>query len=57
MGVFLWFSGIAAWVDRRMTRKVRMARQAGKRTPYPKSRFASDHWWEDGCDTFDDLHP
>jgi hypothetical protein len=44
-------------VDRRMSRKVAQARAAKAATPYPRSRFATDHWWDDGCDTFDDLHP
>ena len=56
-GVFVWIAEIAYWIDRRMTRKVREAREAKQPTPYPKSRFATDHWWDDGCDTFDQLHP
>ena len=57
MGVFPWIAAIARWVDRRMTRKVARARMAHEATPYPKSHQASDHWWGDGCDTFDHLHP
>ena len=57
MGLFVWIAEIAYWIDRRMSRKLRRAREAKQPTPYPKSRFATDHWWDDGCDTFDHLHP
>lgn len=57
MGIFVWISALAAWIDRRMSRKVRRARTDGAQTPYAKSHYASDHWWGDGCDTYDRLHP
>jgi len=57
MGVFLWLAAFIRWVDRRMTRKVDKARAAKADTPYPRSAYATDHWWDDGCDTFDRLHP
>jgi hypothetical protein len=57
VGFFVWIADIAYWIDRRMNRKIRQAREAKQPTPYPKSRYASDHWWDDGCDTFDQLHP
>ena len=57
MGAFVWIANLAYWIDRRMTRKVRKAREAHVATPYPHSHQAADHWWDDGCDTFDHLHP